>query len=124
MLTYIQTFNTIKTHFLTKKRTLFLKNTKKNKCILHVFLKANLILGFKLSNDENIKVFLTALPSPYKLKNFFNLTRPRYIKIKDINKYKNKNTGSIYILSTSKGLLTLQEAIEYKVGGVLMFKLQ
>jgi ribosomal protein S8 len=101
-----------------------IKNQTKNKIILKLFLDTNLALGYKQQDEHNLKVFLTAMPSPYKLKNFYRPTRPRVIKFKDLIRYKNKNTGSTYILSTPKGIITLKDAVKKKLGGILLFKIQ
>jgi ribosomal protein S8 len=103
---------------------MFIKNSTKNKIILQLFLDNNLAVGYKEENKNILKVFLTAMPSPYRLKNFFRPTRFRSIKLKDISRYKNKNTGSCYILSTPKGIMTLKAAVEKNVGGILLFKMQ
>jgi len=103
---------------------MFLVKNKKNKIILNLFLQTNLVLGYKEYDTKTLKVFLNGISSPYRLKNFFKPTRPRYIKYKDIVKYKNKNTGSTYILSTSKGILPMKEAYKLNIGGILLFKIQ
>ena len=113
-----------KINFLAKKRVMFLSNKKKNLTILKLFLQANLALGYTKHDENTLKVFLTGMPSPYRLKNFYKPTKFRCIKIKDIQKYKNKNTGSTYILSTPKGILTIKEAVKNNVGGILLFKMQ
>ena len=124
MLTYINAFNLFKINFLAKKRVMFLPNKKKNLIVLKLFLQANLVLGYANHNENTLKVFLTGMASPYRLKNFYKPTKFRCIKIKDIHKYKNKNTGSTYILSTPQGIITLKEAVKANVGGILLFKMQ
>lgn len=103
---------------------MFLSNKKKSLTILKLFLKTNLALGYTKHDENTLKVFLTGMSSPYRLKNFYKPTKFRCIKIKDIQKYKNKNTGSTYILSTPKGILTIKEAVKNNVGGILLFKMQ
>lgn len=124
MITYVNVFNLFKINFLAKKKVMYIQNKKKNLVILKLFLQTNLAIGYAKHDDKNLKVFLSNMPSPYRLKNFFRPTRYRCIKIKDLHKYKNKNTSSTYILSTPKGIISVKEAIKYNVGGILLFKIQ
>lgn len=88
--------------------------------------KYNVILGYKIVLIKNIEYFLVTINSKtnhFELKNLVQLTKPRYLKLKDLNKLNNKTTYSNYILCTSKGFLNIKEAIIKKTGGLLAFRI-
>lgn len=57
------------------------------------------------------------------MKNLYKKNSPRIIKYKYIQNFQNKFTYTNYIYSTSKGLLTLEDIKKYKIGGVLVYRL-
>jgi len=111
----------IKINIKRNNEFIYLPFNKKTIIILKIFLEYNIILGFSVTNNI-IKIVLN-LNSNNKLYNLCKPTGMRFIKVKDIIKYTNKNTGSIYIISTSKGLLSFKNAIKLNVGGILLFKI-
>lgn len=83
-------------------------------------------MGYKIVSFKKNNFFLVIINSKYNyfdLKNLVQLTKPRYLKLKDLNELNNKNTNSNYILCTSKGFLNIKEAIVLKTGGLLSFKI-
>lgn len=75
--------------------------------------------GFKI-----IKIILKykgKIPQIFMLKRISKPGRRIYIKPKDIKKYKGKK--GIFIISSSKGILTEKQAIEKNIGGEVLFEI-
>lgn len=97
-------------------------NHKKNKFLL-VFLKTllslGLIRGFKVSGN-----FITILLKYYKNKpTISNIFFENQFYISYISLCKLKESHIIYLISTTKGLMTHKKAINLKLGGYLICKI-
>lgn len=126
MLPYINTFNFIKLNVIKKSKFNYIRTSKKRIIVIKLLLKYNVITGYKFITRNKInfiKVYFNTNFPFFKLKNLCKLTNQRTLKHKHMLVLNNKYTDSKYILSTSKGLLELKEAIQLKIGGVLLFKI-
>lgn len=126
MIQYLFCFNQIKLALLKKKQSCHILKNKKNTIIIDLCIKYNVALGYKLVL-QNSKVFYLVYLNPntcfYNLKNLLKITKPYPIKLKTLQKLNNKNTYTVYILNTSKGFLSIKEAMRHKIGGVLTFRI-
>lgn len=85
-------------------------------------IKLGVILSYKIINNK-IKIVINIISNTKQIKVLSKPSIKINIKYKHILKVKNLNTGSNYVLITNKGILTLQEAIKIKSGGILLFKI-
>lgn len=126
MITYLNCFNLIKLSLLQKKRYTYIPINKKNTEIMFLLLKYNVILGYKIIQFNKVKkylIFINTQVPYYNIKNLLKVTKPRFLKIKDLKNLSNKNTLTNYILCTSVGFINIKEAIFLKIGGILIFRI-
>jgi len=126
LLGYINCFNAVKLALIRKETYTFVRINRKNLLCLQLLLKYNVINGFKKINFKEKEVFFVYLNTKYlwfNLKNLYKITNAQSLKYYLMNQLQNKNTKTIYIFSTSKGLLNLQECINLKIGGVVLFRI-
>lgn len=126
MITYLSCFNSIKLALIQKKQYTYININNKNNIILNLFIKYNIITGYKIisiKNSQKYLVFLNKSVAYFNIKNLLKITKPRHIKFKELIKLNNKNTHTTYILCTSKGFLNIKEAIFQKIGGILIFRI-
>lgn len=113
--------NNIKLHIKLKKKKLLLKKNNKNNSIFEILLKTNIVLGIKNFEKHTI-VFLNTNYPYYTMKNLYKKNSPRIVKYKYLNKFQNKYTLSMYLYSTSKGLLLTEDLKKNKIGGLLIYR--
>lgn len=126
MIQYIKCLNNIKLALKQKKFFTYIEVNKKNKKVLDLLIKYNIIIGFSLIHSKKnllYKVYLNISIPFYNLKNLLKISKPKILKLKGMNKLQNKNTQTIYILNTSEGFLNIREAIQKKQGGTLLFRI-
>lgn len=126
MLTYLNCFNTVKLALLKKNKFTYIEINRKNTIIITLLLKYNVVLGFKIININNKNIYVVYVNSAINylsIKNLHKISNPRFVKYKDLKFLSNKNTGTKYILSTSKGFIDIKEALHIKIGGILLFKI-
>lgn len=124
ILTYSNLLNQLKLGIKLKKKFIFIKNNNKHLVLLNKLIQQNVINGYSfVNNNKNINVYLNNNYDYFKIKNFFKKTRLICIKYKHYVKLQSKMTSSIYLFSTSQGLLTSKELLQKKTGGILMCKL-
>ncbi len=110
------------------KKTLcfFIIFTKKNYNIVKVLKRFNIIHDFKLIRKNNfnfIKINLFFYKNKNVCYNIKAISRPAkmftisYNSLLLLNK---KSGSSVFLISTDKGILSHQEAIKLKTGGVLL----
>lgn len=95
---------------------------KKNKFLLmfaKTLLSLGLIRGFKIKNDY-IMVFLKYYKNKPVISNIY-FEKKFYISYIALCKLKESHV--IYLISTTKGLITHKEAINQKLGGYLICKI-
>ena len=94
--------------------------------LLRVFKKLNLIRRFQVMKNATCRVFPTynkSLLPISVLKHYYRLNRPIYLKVQALKLLNLSLKQSTFILETSKGLLTHNEALQCRVGGVLVCKI-
>jgi ribosomal protein S8 len=116
--------NLVKLNLIYKKRKIRIKLNKYEYNLVKFLIKINLIKFIK-KNNKNYDIFFNYIynkPIFRNIKNISKPSRPVFISNKKLkfisNKYK-----SIFLLNTNKGILTNLEAINMKVGGLIIFKL-
>lgn len=128
MKNYISCFNIIKNNIIKKNVFCYIKKTKKHYFLISVFLKMNVLLGYKITKIKNLEYYCIYLNINNNDNNNLTLlykkSYPIFIKLKYLQKLKNKNTYTKYIISTSKGFLDYKECLKNKLGGILFIKLK
>lgn len=95
--------------------------------LVHTLHRLGVIKSFRLSK-RNKNYYITLSPFFYKSSTYFSKvklvstsSKKFYISYWAL-RFVDKSVGnSIYVLSTSKGLLTHKECMKFKIGGVLLF---
>jgi ribosomal protein S8 len=122
----IQLLNSIKISSLNKKKYFYFKFNKRNLPFLRKFIQLNLISGVRILKNKKLKIFIsyvngkplyTKIKFLYKASNKFVVNLKTLVKI---NKYRN---NGVYLLFTSKGLVTNHEAVLFNTGGILFCKI-
>lgn len=116
--------NLIKLNLIYKKRVLRTKLNKYEFNLIKSLIKVNLI-KFIRKNNFYYDIFLNYLgekPLFSNIKNTYKSSKLIFISNKKL-KYITNRYKIIFILSTSKGILTNYEAIEMGVGGLIILKL-
>lgn len=124
MLTYINALNLVRLGLHHKnQKIVILKNTKTIK-ILHILLKLNIVHGWSNTVDKkNNAAFLVYFNHKVNKQLFTVLkpTRQLFIKLKNLKKLPQKYALHSIYLTTSKGIISAEEAILKKTGGIFFF---
>ena len=126
MLTYVNTLNLIRLGLHHKKQTIKIKKNKKSKRLINIFLKLNILFGWHYCLDKNKKLHVVAHCNSKLNKQVITLLKPSkqlYLKLKNLKKLSTKKSIHSTYLNTSKGIITIAEAITNSVGGILFFKI-
>lgn len=126
MFSYLKCFNDVKLALLKKNRYTYINITRKNTIIIKLLNKYNVILGFRIVTIRREKIYLVYVNTSvnyFNLKNLHKLSNPRFLKYHELKSLANKNTGTKYILSSSIGFIDIKEAVNKKIGGILLFRL-
>jgi len=112
--------NTVKNNQQILKSKIYVKASKKIKSILNLLWNENLIAGYSVTNkDVNIiKIFLkykNKTPVIAKVKALSKPGKRIFLKTKHLWKI-NDNSG-LLIISTSKGLLSIESCKNRNIGG-------
>lgn len=105
------------------KKSIILQKKKKNiASILNILWDEGFILGYKISceNSQMFKIFIRYNSNNPIIKNLQTITKPSrriYCSVKQIWKI-NSNLG-LFILSTNKGILSLDKCKKQNLGGEL-----
>lgn len=124
-MTYIKFINLYQQNMLAKKKYYLLHTNKINIIILKKFIQLGLIKYVKI-NTKNSKLFYVFINYikygnvSKKIKTLYKPSKKQNIKIKTLEIQKKFKTNSTILLLTSKGLLTNFEALEQKIGGILL----
>lgn len=104
----------------------YILHPKEKNCasILNILWEEGYILGYTISkkSPQNFEIFLKYKSNNYVIKHLTSITKPSskiYCSIKQLWKI-NSNLG-LFILSTNKGILTLNACKKLNVGGELLF---
>lgn len=116
--------NLIKISINHKKKGFIIINNKKNLTIIKQFIKIG-IIKYAIIKNEFIMGFINYVndrPVFSKILNFYKSSNNKYISLKNIIKMSSKYNW-VLILSTNKGIINSIEAIELRVGGLIIAKL-
>lgn len=116
---------TLKNYSILKKEYLKYEYSKNILEITKCLYEEGFIQSFRILNSDN-KIFILILlrfffnkPILKQLKIISTPSRKKYLSFKDLSKFSNKKY--VFFISTSKGLLTLEECKKTALGGVLFF---
>jgi small subunit ribosomal protein S8 len=113
----------------SRKLEIFVKKTQKTINILKVLKKEGFIRGYHIT-DKNISVLLkyfTDKPVINIIEPILSYNKNKYtsvkslIQLKDLKKKNNQGLG-LFLLSTSKGILSDYESIEQNIGGQIILR--
>jgi ribosomal protein S8 len=112
--------------FGSKSITLKVFKTKISKNILSLMLRIGLINSYEISNDNN-HLFIVNIDQKQASLKMKLVSKPGgrlYLPVESIKSIiRKKQSPYIFIISTSLGLMTAQEAVTKNVGGELLFEL-
>lgn len=118
--------NAVAINYKAKKLSFLFPYTKKNALIFYFINKIKLINSYKLIKKNNNYFFLVKLLY-YKnlqiLKNFKFFTKKTqifFISIKALKLLTKRSGSSVFLLSTSQGLITHKEALKTQTSGYLI----
>jgi len=111
----------IKLHGMHKKKTSKLKVNKSSLELINMYVKLGIINSFKSQGSEVI-IKYNYRNGFMVYKNLVNFHKPSQLKIITLKYLKqlNKKRHSLLILSTSQGILTSNEALKKKTGGIII----
>jgi|NorSeaMetagenome_1021524.scaffolds.fasta_scaffold00958_2 small subunit ribosomal protein S8 len=113
----------------SRKLEILVKKTTKTTNILNVLKKEGFIRGYTI-NEKNISIFLkyfTDKPVITTIEPVSTYNTNKYtsvknlIQLKELTKKSNQGLG-LFILSTSKGILSDYESIEENIGGQIILR--
>jgi len=102
---------------LTKKNFVILPKTKFCASFLNILWDEGIILGYSIISDS-LKIFLkykNGKPVITKLNYISKPGKKIYYNVKQL--WKINQTNGVFILSTTKGLMSLDNCKKYKIGG-------
>ena len=113
----------------SRKLEIFVKKTQKTINILKVLKKEGFIRGYYI-NDKNILILLkyfTDKPVINIIEPILSYNKNKYISVKSLIqlkelKKKNNQGLGLFLLSTSKGILSDYESIEQNIGGQIILR--
>ena len=108
----------------SKKSYIYIKKNRLCLTVLNILWDEGFILGYKImpNNFKKIKIFLKYKNKDPVIKTLKILTKPSlkiFFNIKELWKI-NLNKG-IFIISTSKGIKTIEKCLYHNIGGELLF---
>ena len=126
-MSYIRFINCYKQNAIAKKKYYYFDINKKSQQILLKFIELGLIASVKYIDvkTKKCKIFInyTNKTTVFKtLKILLKLGKKINISLKTTLKLKKYKTNSTFLMLSSKGIITNFEAINFKIGGVLLCK--
>lgn len=116
-------FSNLKNHSLSKKTILKQQKTKQIIQLVHLLVNEGYIKGYYLSEKNMIHIMLKYNQDQGVIHQIQQISTPgKRIYIKNKWLYKN-NTPNLYIISTSKGFVTQNQALKLNLGGELICKI-
>jgi len=116
--------NLLKITILKNKKGFVINNNNKNINTLKPFLKINIIKFMKI-DGKHLFVYINYVNNKPVFKNIINLFKPsnkKFIQLKTLIKL-NEKYNWIFIISTNKGIINSKEALNLKVGGMIIAKI-
>lgn len=121
---HIKIVNLIKLNLIYKKRKIRVKLNKYEFNLIKFLIKINLI-KFVKKNNKNYDIFFNYINNKPIFRNIKNISKPSrsvFITNKKLKYISNKHK-TLFLLNTNKGILTNLEAINMKIGGLIILKL-
>jgi len=110
-----------------KKDSLLAPNTKATKNILNILEEQGFIRGYQIKDNNSLIINLKYYknnPVINSLKVISKPSRRIYFSKEEIIQWKNQsNKFDVLLISTNKGILTHQEALNLKLGGEVMISI-
>lgn len=113
-------FNIIKNNILLNNNIFYIKNNKKILNILNILLKLN-IIKFIIKKDKKLLIKLNLIKKKNLFLKFRFLSKKynnKSMKLKNLKKINVKN--KIFLISTNKGIMTLNDSIKKKISGLVI----
>lgn len=108
--------SSIKNGYISKKNKITQINSNQTRSLLNILIQNGFLRTYQIKKNNKIDIFLRYKQNQIVLDKIKKISKPsKRIYFKNKNLYKNK-TG-MYILSTSKGILTDIQAKKFNVGG-------
>lgn len=110
---------------ISKKKYFFIKTNKKTNLLLQKLIQCNLISSSELILKNLVKIYPNQKLFLFKSTNFkilYKTSKKWKINIKTLSRLKNFKNSNFFLLSTNCGILTNQEALQKKIGGVIICK--
>lgn len=121
---FYKCINSLKISMMYNKKGFITQNNKNNLIILKIFLKLKMVKFLKV-DGKKITVYLNYIENKPVFRNIVNMFKPGhkyYISLKNLKRV-NDNHNWILILSTSQGVMNSYEAVEKKLGGLVIAKI-
>lgn len=115
----------IKNGYNLKLTKVEIMNSKICLNILLILYRLGFIKGYLIKNKKTIIIFLKYINNKPCIRNIVRVSSPGkriYINIKKFRYHLKKKSNGFYIFSTSKGLLTDEEALFFNIGGEILLK--
>ncbi len=126
-ITNIKAIANIRNAVLAKLGHAVIRYSITNIRILDILTKENIVQGFQIKDDRIIVSLLNSEVARQKLKNIRVISKPSkqvYVKLRVLKKVHSKLGSSINCLtlvSTSLGIVTIEEAVREGLGGEILF---
>jgi small subunit ribosomal protein S8 len=118
-------FSVINSASISNQGSVCIPTTKKCLKVLHILYREGLIRGYTYNKYKTtIYIKFTGSTTKPVIKHIQAIStsgKPIYVTVKALAKLAHAN--EVFIISTQKGILTLKEALQQKVGGVLFCKI-
>ena len=110
-----------------KKADLLVPNTKVTKNILNVLEDQGFIRGYQLNSDNSLIINLKYYKNNSVVNSLKVISKPSkriYFSKEEIIQWKNQNNKfDVLLISTNRGILTHQEALNLNLGGEILISI-
>lgn len=121
---YCNLINLIKLSYCMRQDYIYIKFVKKLIPILNLLIKVNYINNYQILTNDTLIIYLAyknKAPIWNNLKLYYKQSKYTYINIHKLKKFYHNEFNKLIIITSSKGLITHEEAIKYNVGGKILF---
>lgn len=123
---YCNLINLIKLAYCMRQDYIYIKFVKKLIPLLDLLIKVNYINNYQILTEDTLIIYLgykNKKPIWNNLKSYYRQSRYTYINIHRLKKFYYNEFNKLIIITSSKGLITHEEAIKYNTGGKILFVL-
>lgn len=124
MLTYINALNLVRLGLHHKTQKIVIEKNSKTQKILILLLNLNIVIGWSNTVNKRGRDAYLIYTNSCLNKQLFTVLKPTkqiYLKLKNLQKLPKKYALHSIYLTTSKGIISINEAIQKKTGGILFF---